>query len=325
MEAISDQEKCNTLANHIVQSFVWGEFRSKTGTVKKVARLVSDDKKLFQIFFHKIPHLPYTIAYLPRSLFPSSEELVELKRICAKEKAIFLKVEPSSLTTDYRLQTTVIPAESVLPQHTIHIDLTQSEEQLLSQMHEKTRYNVRLAIKRGVEVKMENTPEGLEKFIEVLEATEKRQGFYSHNPDYYRLLFKVLEPAKMVYILNAYIPATNSQKPIASVMLFRFKDFLYYPYGGSHHEFRQYMTPQLLHWEAIVLGKRMGCKVYDLWGSYKNTPTESDPWWGFYRLKKGFGGKPVDFPPTVDIPLSPLYSLFVLINKLRWLLLKIKR
>jgi len=316
-----DKNSFNFLVSHITQSWEWGEFRKQTSSIKKVLRLESVENNkitnVFQILFSRVPHLPFTVAYLPRSPFPSEQELEEIKKYCQKEKAIFLKIEPLiGFTVDTGSQFTV--GDSILPQHTIYIDLTKSDEDLLKDMHEKTRYNVRLAEKKGVVVKEENSEVGLEKFITILETTEKRQGFYSHTADYYRLLWKNLSAHGICHILNAYV----ENNVAASIMLFHFKDFLYYPYGGSDTEYRNFMAPQLLHWKAIKLGKKLGAKTYDLWGSYKYTKEESDPFYGIYRLKSGFGGKDVDFPDSIDIPISPLYPIFILANKIRWILLK---
>ncbi|KKU92347.1 MAG: FemAB family protein [Microgenomates group bacterium GW2011_GWA1_48_10] len=334
IKEIADPEKVDSLANHITQSWEWGEFRKQTPSIKQILRLGSLEDgrlvKVWQIMFSKVPHLPsYTVAYLPRGPIPEAQELEEIKQFCRKEKAVFLKMEPFDFAPgkpDCDLPLGV-QGKPILPRHTIYIDLTQSEEELLSQMHEKTRYNIRLAQKKGVLVREENSPEALESFIKLLEDTEKRQKFYSHTADYYRKLWGVLRPANMVYLLSANGPhvahgSSGTNSPIAAIMLFRFKDFLYYPYGGSNHEFRHYMAPQLLHFEAMKLGKRLGCKTYDLWGSYKNSPTQDDPWWGFYRLKSGLGGKEVDFPETIDVPFSPLYQPLMAVDSLRWFLLK---
>lgn len=279
---------------HILQSREWADFREKTPGVKKVLRIGD-----CQIFIHRVPYIPWGVAYLPRP--GKIENLEEIKEACRKEKAIFLKIDPIEKIDG-------IVSKPVLPRHTIYIDLEKSEKDLLANMHEKTRYNIRLAEKKGVKV---TEGDDLEKFIELLEQTEERQNFYSHPGQYYRVLWETLRPAKMVYLLSAH--------PCAAIMLFRYEDTLYYPYGGLDPEYREFMAPHLLHWEAIKLGKKLGCKIYDLWGSYKNLPTESDPWWGIYRLKKGFGGQEITFPETIDIPLSPLYSLYPLAEKLRGL------
>lgn len=315
------------MSGHILQSEEWAEFRKKTPNVKGILKVDG-----CQIFIHKIPclpagkaYLPWTVAYLPRP--EKIDSLEEIKKACQKERAILLKIEPlvpSRVEGPHRI------GSPVLPRHTIYIDLTKTEDQLLAAMHEKTRYNIRLAQKKGLVVKDEDGPEALENFIKLLTATEFRQQFYSHPAQYYRTLWQTLRPAKMVYLLSAYLPSSfqpqdpssiihHPSSPIASVMLFRFKDTLYYPYGGSDPKYREFMAPHLLHWEAIKLGKKLGCKVYDMWGSYKEAPLETDPWWGIYRFKKGFGGEEITFPPAIDIPLSPLYPLYPLLNKFRGL------
>lgn len=286
---------------HILQSDEWGEFRKKTPNVKRVFRIDG-----CQIFIHSIPHFPWTVAYLPRP-----EKIGNIKNItdaCRREKALFLKIEPAINyvlpATGYRV------GKPILPRHTIYIDLAKSEDELLAGMHEKTRYNIHLAQKKDLKV---SEGENLEAFIEVLEKTEDRQKFYSHPSDYYRILWETLRPHKMAYLLSAF----SGNNLAAGIMLFRYQETLYYPYGGSDPKFRELMAPNLLHWEAMKLGKKLGCKIYDLWGSYKNGPEEGDPWWGIYRFKKGFGGKEITFPETVDIPLSPLYNLYPLADKLR--------
>jgi lipid II:glycine glycyltransferase (peptidoglycan interpeptide bridge formation enzyme) len=281
------------MAEHITQSEAWAKFRLTTPNVKKVIR---HDGVL--VYFHKIPLIPFTIAYIPRADIKVSDEL---KKIC--RGAIYLKIEPLTGPGGN--------GKPILPRHTIYIDLTKSEEQLLKEMHEKTRYNIRLAQKKGVEVRQNDD---IETFIKILRMTESRQEFYSHYPDYYRKLFGIVKPI----ILTAYV----GNDPVAAIMLFNHDGILYYPYGGSDPKYKEYMAPSLLHWEAIKLGKKLGCKIYDLWGSYKNSKDESDPWYGIYRFKSGFGGTEVNFPQAIDIPLSPLYPLFNFADKVRWLVLK---
>lgn len=287
------------MTTHITQSEEWGKFRRTTPNIKAVVKT-----KYGQIYFSKIP--TGTVAYLPRVKPP--EDYSEIKEVCKKEKALFLKLEPLS---DAKIG---IPSNSVLPKNTIYIDLTKPEEVLLKDMHEKTRYNIHLAQKKGVKVQEDHDPEN---FIKLLDSTEKRQGFYSHYPDYYRKLWSVLRPSKMVYILSAY--------PYAAIMLFSYDGMLYYPYGGSDPKYRDLQAPSLLHWHAIRLGKKLKCNTYDLWGSYKNSPSEKDPWWGIYRFKKGFGGEEKIFPISVDIPFTPLYKPLILADKLRWKMLRLMR
>jgi lipid II:glycine glycyltransferase (peptidoglycan interpeptide bridge formation enzyme) len=313
-----EKEQFDSLATHPLQTYEWGEFRSQTSSVASVVRIGNIEKKegkVFQIFFHKIPGIKKTVAYIPRTLSPNKQELAQIITIAKENNAAFIKFEP----IEPGLNTGIV-SKSILPNHTFYIDIKKTESDLLSSMHEKARYNVRLAQRKGVVVEEETTKIGLRKFIDILTATEKRQGFYAHTPNYYELLFETLAPNGMFRILNAY----SDKKVVGSLGLFVFKDFLYYPYGGFDYEKRSLMAPQLLHFEAMRLGKKLGLSTYDLWGSYKNAPNENDPWWGFYRLKAGLGGDEVHFPKTIDIPLNPIYPALILADKARWLALKIK-
>ncbi len=320
---LENKDHYNTLSHHITQSWQWGEFRSKTPSVKKVIRM-GNSKRAFQITIHKLPKVSFTIAYLPRSPLPTPGELREIVAVCKAERALFLQIEPDFTKTNPLTLPGAQEVIPLLPRHTIVIDLTKSEEELLKQMHEKTRYNVRLATKKGVIVKEESSKEAVEKFVILLEASEARQGFYAHSRNYYTTLWDTLRPAHQVYLLNAYIPE-NKDKPIAGAMLLKFKNTIYYAYAGFDMSFRSYMAPQLLYFATMRLGKKLDCEIFDLWSSYKETPSESDPWWGVYRVKQGFGGEEIHYPVTIDIPLSPLYPLFVMGNALRWQLLKLKR
>lgn len=297
------------MTTHITQSDQWAKFRLTTPNVKKVV-----DYHGVKIYFHRIPLLPFTVAYIPRA---DVKIAPELKKLCQNEQAIFIKVEPNSDISNFKLASRFPETQisnSLLPRHTIYIDLAKSEEELLKEMHEKTRYNIRLAEKKGVVVKQSDD---IETFIKLLNQTETRQGFYSHYPDYYRKLWQIVKPT----ILMAYV----SENPVAAIMLFHFEKVLYYPYGGSDPNFKEYMAPSLLHWEAIKLGKKLGCKTYDLWGTYKYSKDETDPWFGIYRFKSGFGGTEIDFPPTFDVSLSPLYYPYLIVEKLRWIILRFFR
>ncbi len=318
---IEDRVTQNLGAEHILQSFEWGEFKKATGGVNRVFRIGEFEKgkliRAYQFFIHRLPYLPWTIGYLPRGPIPTRAALGEIKKIARQEKAIFFKIDPGM---DEKGGSLGVEGKPIQPRHTIYLDLERNEGEILAGMHPKTRYNIRLAERKGVTVRVENDSEGMDKFVEVLMKTEERQRFYAHSKNYYRKLWETLGGEGMVYVLNAYF----EEKVIASIVLFKFKDFLYYPYGGSNYEFRQLMAPQLLHWRAIQLGKKLKCTTYDLWGSYKDKPTEEDPWWGFYRLKIGLGGKEVSFPKTVDIPLSLAYYPYSAVDKLRWKYLNLK-
>ncbi|MBM3209650.1 peptidoglycan bridge formation glycyltransferase FemA/FemB family protein [Candidatus Shapirobacteria bacterium] len=324
-----DKEAYNQVVSHPVQSWEWGRFRQETGV--EVLRLGQfDGEKLvsaFQIFFHRVPRLNFTVGYLPRAPLPDKKILSILTEIGKERNCVFIKFEPDCLVgqkdkrKEYFLRQTR-PGRPVLPINTINIDLTPPEEEILRQMHEKTRYNIRLSQKQGVRVEEKNDDSSLSAFLDFLEETEKRQGFYTHPRDYFKKQWAITRPSGMAHLLLAFFGTF----PLAGIMLFHFQDKLYYPYGGSSLLHRAIMPNYSLHWEAIRLGKRLGCKTYDLWGTYWQKPEPTDPWYGVYRFKMGFGGKPVSYLGAFDLVLNlPLYRAYNLTNELRWQFLKISR
>ncbi len=331
---ITEGEKAdfNRLAPHVCQSWEWGSFRLQTGTVPKILRLgFYENRKLvraYQLFFHIAPKLNRPIGYLPRSLSPSAEDLEALKKICREVKAVYLKLEPDE--TEGKINDPLaVRGRNILPPHSLLLNISGTEEEILAQMHEKTRYNIKVAQKHGITVVSQEDPESLEAFIKLHGQTQKRQGFYSHYPEYYRTLWNTLRPQNMVHLLCAYLPSANHQPltdPIAALMLFSFNGVLYFPYGGWSAEHREKMPNNLLHFEAIRLGKQLGCTVYDMWSSYRDTPKPSDPWYGTYIFKKGFGGREVNYVGSWDIPFDRnIYTLINTADSLRIKTLHLRR
>ena len=120
------------------------------------------------------------------------------------------------------------------------------------------------------------------------------------------------------------LKATYRGKTLTTWVLFKLNEVLYYPYGASSEKNREVMASNLMMWEAIKLGKKHGCKMFDLWGSLGPEPDENDPWYGFHRFKQGYGGDLIEFLGTYDLVVSPpLYWLYQLTDKIRWTGLKL--
>ncbi len=114
-------------------------------------------------------------------------------------------------------------------------------------------------------------------------------------------------------------------EPLVTWVLFVLKDTLYYPYGASSIEHRETMASNLMMWEAIKFGERLGLKKFDMWGSLGPNPDKNDPWFGFHRFKQGYGGELIELVGNYDLVTNPgLYQLYKIVDKLRWLILKFK-
>ena len=342
------------VSTHPLQSFEWANFRKKTGV--KVVKGSS-----FQLTIHKIPNTPWTIGYLPKGPMPTKEMVNELAKIGKEERCIFVQIEPNVLRCHPKQVSGSDPVDremlkrvqhdSVRPsfhplftKYTFTLDLTKSEEELLKAMHPKTRYNIKVAQKHGVKVVEDNSDKAFETYLRLLSETTKRQNFYAHDEKYHRLMWETLKNQKSkiknqkldTNKLTAHLLLANYQPPkpytlnpipLVAWILFVLEDTLYYPYGASSNLYRETMASNLMMWEAIRFGKRLGLKKFDMWGALGPNPNKNDPWYGFHRFKEGYGGKLVEFVGSYDLIINPLlYQLYKIADKLRWTLLKfIKR
>jgi len=320
---------------HPLQSWEWGEARTEMGI--KVLRLGEYQGKelinVYQLTFHPIPCTNFKIGYLPRSSFPSTKVLEFLYDYGKKNNIVFIKIEPYEKYSVSGIQNTellktkncelkiVSSSHPLFPEWTQIIDLTPDEEELLKRMHSKTRYNIRLAQKKGVVVKEMSNDEGFKIFSKLYFETCKRQQYFGHSEKYHQIVWNNLKK-NIAHILIAFFNNT----PLAVYELFYFKKILYYPYGGSSVEYKNVMAPNLLMWEAIRLGKKLGAEQFDFWGSLAPEYDSSHSWSGFTRFKQGYGGKFVHFTGSYDLIITlPYYRIYNFVYNLRQKYLFIKR
>jgi len=314
----TNKDEWNKLAPHPMQSWDWGVAREKMGVkVVRVGTFSGDSLNAsFQMTVHPVPFLQYKIGYLPRSTAPSKEILNYLFEYGRTNNLIYIKIEPNTLAnSNFKLQTSNLTKSPtpLFPAWTQTLDLANSETELLAKMKPKTRYNVKLAQKKGVTVREMTTDEGFEIFIKLYFETCKRQHYAGHNYEYHKTLFTQLKN-NISRILIAYY----NQTPIAAYHLFKFNDVLYYPYGGSSDQYREVMGANLLMWEAMKFGKANNCKSFDLWGSLSPDYDSDNIWSGFTRFKEGFGTEFVQMIGSYDLVINNfLYAPLILAQKIR--------
>jgi len=320
-------------ANHPLQSWFWGEARKKMGLeVLRIAE-IKDEKiqNVFQLTFHPFPFSNKKIGYLPRSTFPSEEILNFLYDYGKKNHIIFIKIEPyvkkSQIINSqfqaknkkyHKIEKSPHP---LFPSWTQILDIEKSEEELLKNMYPKTRYNIRLAQKKGVFVKEESNNKGFEIFAKLYFKTCQRQKYFGHNYHYHKIVWKNLKE-KIAHILIAYY----KNEPLAAYQIWIYKDQAYYPYGGSSEKYRNLMGTNLLMWEAIKLAKKLGAKKFDMWGSLPPNYSPKHPWAGFTRFKKGYGGEFIEMIGSFDLIIKPSwYHIYSFIFPFRQFILNFKR
>ncbi len=249
--------------------------------------------------------------------------LDDLQVFAKREKAIFLKLDPDvrlgmgvpgsegasqsadgqALVAELARRGWLYSSDQIQFRNTVLLDLSASEQQLLARMKQKTRYNLRLAEKKGVTVRAGRSDD-LPLLFKMYAETSVRDGFVIRDEGYYRTVWATFmaapDPACEPLI------AEVDGEPVAAVFLFRFARRAYYIYGMSRELHREKMPAYLLQWEAIKRAKAAGCTIYDLWGA-PDQFDESDSLWGVFRFKQGLGGEVVRTLGAWDFPASPFW------------------
>lgn len=308
---------------HPLQAKEWGDFREKTGI--KVIR----DKNL-QLTIHPFPHTQYTIGYLPKGPLPTKQMLIELKKIGENEKCIFIQLEPNvenngNYKSEFKQLGLIPAAHPLFTQYTFILDLTKSEEELLKNMHPKTRYNIRVAEKKGVKVVEDNSDKAFAEYLKLTKETTQRQNFYAHGEKYHRLMWETLKTQNNAGLTAHLFTASYASEVLVAWIVFVLDDTLYYPYGASSNNHREAMASNLMMWEVIKFGKKLGLKKFDMWGALGPNPDTKDPWFGFHHFKQGYGGNLIEFVGSYDFVIDQkMYLVYKLMNKLRWAILRFK-
>mgnify|MGYP000374325073 CR=1 FL=1 len=300
-----------------LQSFEWGEFQESLS--KKVWRFLIKDKGeiycIAQIIKETFP-LSKSIFYLPfgpcfkEDLFLKGKKkclsliLRELSKLSKKENAIFLKIESWGFLP--KIENSFSSLKRIQPQKTLILNLKKNLDEILKEMHQKTRYNIRLAQKKGVSVEKisfgdQRFEKEFENFWKLLQKTAKRNKFKPYRKSYLKKLLKFL-PSKLFV-------AKWQGKTIASNIVVFFGKRVTYLHGASDYKFRHLMAPHLLQWEQIKEAKEKGFLEYDFWG------IDEKKWPGLTRFKKGFGGEEREYEKGIDIPFQKNWYLLYRVLK----------
>lgn len=334
--SLKDKKDYNKHITHPVQTWEWGDFQISQGHTIYRLGVFEKDKMVqaYSVSFHKIPKINFSIGTILRGPKVNNDMIQTITKLAKTQNAIFVKFEPDVIAKTFNKdgQETKIPVNMdfdnliVSPKVAFYpnsyiIDLTKTEDELLAQMHSKTRYNIRVANRYGVSIKENSTDAGFETYLDLIFDTTQRQGFYLHTRQYHRDQWQILKDTDMAHIMHA----TYQGKVISAFMIFKLHDKLFYPYGASLNVHREVMAPTLLMWEVIKMGQKLGCKVFDMWGSLGPNAKETEQGFGFHRFKQGYGGQLVEFVGTYDLVINPiLYKAYNLVDKYRWKLLRLK-
>ncbi len=285
-----------------LQSWQWGEYQEAIG--HKIWRIHTDDFKALLIK-HNLPYAK-NYLYCPRPVFKNLPDnfLNQVRQIAKQEKSIFFKIEPEN-KIGFKEFGFKESSKQIQPHKTIILDLNKSEEELLGQMHQKTRYNIRLAQKKGVSI--EQSQSDINSFLGLLSKTTKRDRFYSHPRGHYLKMVNVLGKANM---LKIFLAKQDNNVIAGSINIFWNKTAIY-SHGVSDYSYRNLMAPYLLQWEAIKQAKANGFQYYDFFG------IDEKKWPGVTRFKKGFNGQEITYSGAFDLIFNKVwYKTYNLIRKI---------
>jgi peptidoglycan pentaglycine glycine transferase (the first glycine) len=343
-----NQLLCQELDGQLLQSWEWGQFKQRFGW--KANYLSWKDEqgqaRAAALVLKRSALSGFSILYCPRGpiLDWSSESLrssvlSELQKFSQSAGAIFIKIDPEvplgssqSETSDHLLNPLgeqvilelerlgwLASDEQIQFKNSMHLDLNPSEDELLRGMKSKTRYNIRLAGRRGVIVR-KGDEQDLDLLYRMYAATSLRDRFTIREKAYYQDAWGSFIKSGMAQPFIAEVDG----EPVAGIIVFHYGNRAIYMYGMSLEIHREKMPNQLLQWEAIRWAKAMGYAIYDFWGA-PDTFTEQDPMWGVYRFKSGFGAEVIRTSGAWDYVTRPILYKFYHVILPRFLSIMRKR
>jgi len=318
---LTDEEYAEWLKNSqetpLWQSLEWKSSQESLGRETRLYGLQNDSGALEAAALVIIDHTMFGLSTwdIPRGPTGNPEYFAELiLGIVAEAKqgrCMALYTSPTSKPPHFSTS----PSDSVIragqpssrheqPEATIIVDLTQSDDDLLRHMHEKGRYNIRLAQRHGMSVEQS---QDIDAFYRLLERTGVRDHYGIKPKSHYRTFLEALPGS---FLLLAFDHSDTQKKSLAGLMGVIFEKTGVYYYGASDHAGRAKMAPSLLQFEAMKFCRARGASRYDLFGIAPSDDPRH-PWAGVTRFKKQFGGLVLIYPPEREITLMPVTKMLI--------------
>jgi lipid II:glycine glycyltransferase (peptidoglycan interpeptide bridge formation enzyme) len=313
-----DNWKESSANSSFLQKWSWGEFKQDLGKEVLRLQLIDQEEVLSQIqgVVHQLG-LGVKYVYLPRVNI--SDNFDKYLDYLSEQNFAFLRVEPQNkrVVTDNFQQKEI---DNRQPRTTLILDVTPAKDDLLDDMHSKTRYNIRLSYRKDIETRQK---QDLNIFYNLYEETTKRADFTGHPKEYFK---KMLELDNVYQLISYY-----EDKPLSSIILIATDNTLTYLHGASTREHSERMATYQSQWEGIQLAKKLGCDFYDFWGiapivdeETENTDKSFGYIWpqnhelsGVTRFKVRFNGEVENYPKAQNIIFSPAkYKMYNLGRKI---------
>jgi peptidoglycan pentaglycine glycine transferase (the first glycine) len=319
-----DQAVASQPQTHVFQSYEWGEIKAWSGWIAHRFIIKRDGVEAggFQLLERPIKPLRRCIFYVPCG--PAADladpELVtafaaKVRELARERRAIFVKLDPpwEDARADVKraLEAAGFRAaaegdggfEGIQPRCVMHLDISGTEDEILGRMTEKWRYNIRLAARKGVVVRLGQTAEDIEAFYRILEVTGKRDDFLIRSVGYFKKMSEEMAGRDMFRLFMA----DYEGQPISATIALGFADKCWYVYGASGNEHRNVMPNHALQWAMIKWAHERGCPVYD----FRGVPCDlspDHPLHGLVRFKTGFGAYPVTYIGEYQAVYQPMFA-----------------
>jgi lipid II:glycine glycyltransferase (peptidoglycan interpeptide bridge formation enzyme) len=317
----------NATDGGLLHSWQWGDFQKTLD--RKIIRLGAIDgegqlQAAVLMVKHELP-FEYNYFYVPRGPVINALEiedfkslLAEMKNMARGEKSFLIRVDPPWLMSNEKrlLGAGFRKGDSeVQPKCTLMLDLKKSEEELLAGMKQKTRYNIGLAQRKEVKIRISSEISDVESFWQLMKQTSDRDGFHSHGKEHYKKMFEILSQDGTVKLFLAEFDG----KVIAANMISFFGKVAIYLHGSSSDMYRELMAPYLLQWEAIKEAKKIGMEKYDF-GGMNGKSFHDKKWEGITRFKTGFAPEEniTEFIGSHDLVTNPvIFSVYKFVKQVR--------
>lgn len=309
---------------HFLQTWEWGDVKKSTGWEPLPFILEENEEIKASLLILKrkipLPGINKCIFYSPRGpvIDIDREDLCRqlfngVKKVAKEHGAIFLKIDPDVPVyyehfkqilsrCNFKRNETGLDFEGVQPLFVFRLDIQPSEIKLMENMHSKTRYNIRLASRKGVKIREARDKEDLKCFYSILQETAERDKFLIRGYEYFETIWDHMVENNMAKIFIAEYEGL----PISATLALVLGTKAWYLYGASSNNYRNLMPNYLIQWEMIRWAKELGCTLYDFRG-VSGDLDENNPLYGLYRFKKGFNGELTEFLGDWDTVYSPFF------------------
>ena len=300
----------------IWQTKTWWEMLLKSKQADKVF-----DINWIQIRKRKVSMWEYWLFIMWFDEELDEKDVKQLIELCKKQNCLFIQIETINYENNFKLDISNFKNwyyKKFITPFTSVINLEETEEEILAKMKPKGRYNIKLAVKKWVEVKaVEKTDENIKKYYDLMLESTSRDSFNWNSMDYYKTFLNTLKESKL---LLAYV----NDKVIAWWIFTFFKEtsIYYYWASTSDKKYRNFMAPYLLQWTAITIAKELWSKLYDfLWVASPNEKNSELAWVTDFKLKLSQDVKNVSYS-YIWINKGFKYNLILLLKYFKKLIKK---